>query len=493
MAELACVVTLAAGLVACVPPATVGGTPSTAVAPSSVWKAPADAARAPVGVIPEAATASGSGAPASQMTPNTAPLGLADVVSLSLANNPQTRASWATARAAAAMYASASGRWLPTASIDVVGGPAKAISSNPARVPSDRTTTTAALSVQYLLWDFGARGGAQSAAHEALYAADFTHNATVQAVVLAAEGSYFNYQASRGLYDASQQTVRTAQTNLAAAERRHDVGLATIADVLQARTALAQSQLAAQTADGNQQAARAQLALAAGLRANISFDVVADTGAAPVVALAENVDSLIDRAMRDRPDVLAARALARQSEAQVRSARSNTLPTVSLGGSTGQAYSNNPALEGKTFALTVGMSVPLFTGTSRDYDLAAAKENATAAIARASQAQLLAAAQVYTSYHALRTATQRVATAGELLTSATRSEEVARGRYAEGVGSILDLLSAQNALADARAQSVQSRWTWYLALSQLARDVGVLSPRGDANLTLRPDTTGRNR
>jgi outer membrane protein TolC len=61
------------------------------------------------------------------------------------------------------------------------------------------------------------------------------------------------------------------------------------------------------------------------------------------------------------------------------------------------------------------------------------------------------------------------------------------------VGSILDLLSAQSALADARAQSVQSRWTWYLALAQLARDVGVLSPRGDPNLTLRTDTTGRTR
>ena len=79
-----------------------------------------------------------------------------------------------------------------------------------------------------------------------------------------------------------------------------------------------------------------------------------------------------------------------------------------------------------------------------------------------------------------------------LLASATQSEEVARGRYAEGVGSILDLLTAQSALADARAQHVQSRWTWYLALAQLARDVGVLSPRGDPNLAMRPDTAGRN-
>ena len=61
-------------------------------------------------------------------------------------------------------------------------------------------------------------------------------------------------------------------------------------------------------------------------------------------------------------------------------------------------------------------AAPLVAGVGVDnIDLAAAKENATAAIARAEQAQLLAAAQVYTSYYALRTATQRVTTAGELL------------------------------------------------------------------------------
>ncbi|MHB8839182.1 MAG: TolC family protein, partial [Gemmatimonadaceae bacterium] len=102
-------------------------------------------------------------------------------------------------------------------------------------------------------------------------------------------------------------------------------------------------------------------------------------------------------------------------------------------------------------------------------------------------------AQVWTSYWMLQTATQRVATARDLLTSATRSEEVARGRYAEGVGSILDLLTAQSALADARAQAIQSRWTWYAALAQLARDAGVLGTRGEPNLTLTPGSPGKSR
>ncbi|MBW7935516.1 MAG: TolC family protein, partial [Gemmatimonadaceae bacterium] len=266
-----------------------------------------------------------------------------------------------------------------------------------------------------------------------------------------------------------------------------------IADVLQARTALAQSQLAAQTAEGNQQAARAQLALTLGLPANAPFDVVADSGAIPLATLAENVDSLIAHAMRARPDVMAARATARQSAQQVRVARSAMWPSVTVGANRGQAFSNTDVLDGTTYALSFGVSVPLFYGFSRASEVAAARENAAAAAARADQVQLSAAAQVWTSYWALQTATQRVATARDLLTSATRSEEVARGRYAEGVGSILDLLTAQSALADARAQAIQSRWTWYAALAQLARDAGVLGTHGEPNLTLTPGTSGKPR
>jgi outer membrane protein TolC len=332
-----------------------------------------------------------------------------------------------------------------------------------------------------------------AAAHEALFAADLSHNSMVQSVVLQAEGAYFGYQAARGLREASLLSVKTAQANLVAAVRRHDVGLATIADVLQARTALAQSQLSSQTAEGNTQAARAQLALALGLTANTRFDVVADTGATPLAVLAENVDSLIARAVESRPDVMAARSTARQSAQQVRVAQSALLPSVTMGASRGQAFSNNTSLEGTTFALTFGVSVPLFSGLSRESDVAAAKENAAVAAARAEQSRLNAAAQVWTSYWALQTATQRVTTAGELLASATQSEEVARGRYAEGVGSIIDLLTAQSALADARAQAIQSRWTWYLALAQLARDAGVLGTRGEPNLTLTPGPAGNNR
>ena len=473
------------------PPRHVGGGAATPASPATVWRPSETADRPPTSA--EARFARRGAVVPPETASRMQELTLTDIVDVALGNSPLSRTSWAQARAAAAELGSARGSYLPTLEADLNGGPARSISANPARLPAERTTFVPSVTLQYLLFDFGGRGGAVSAAREALFAADFSHNAAVQDVILRTEQAYFDYQSATGLLAAAAATVENAKANLAAAEQRHEVGVATIADVLQARTALAQAQLAHQGAEGSRQAARASLALAMGIDANTAFEVAPDSGAPRVQVVAESVDSLIARAERARPDVAAARALARSREASVRVAKAAALPRLTMGSSAGQSLSNVEALKGRTYALTFGLQFPLFSGLARQYDVVAAREDAAVAASRAEQLRLEAVAQVYTSYFALRTAAQRVTTAAELLTSATQSEEVARGRYAEGVGNILDVLTAQNALADARAQSVQARWTWYSTFAQLARDAGVLTPHGDPPIRFTADSSGSRR
>jgi outer membrane protein TolC len=145
---------------------------------------------------------------------------------------------------------------------------------------------------------------------------------------------------------------------------------------------------------------------------------------------------------------------------------------------------------GPSYTISLGLSVPIFNGFSHQYDLAAARAQADASSALADQTRQQVITQVFVSYYALETAQQRVATADDLLASAQQSVQVAAGRYREGVGSIIDLLTAQTALANARAQQVQSRWQWYSSLAQLARDAGVLGVHGDAPFAFSADSTG---
>ncbi|HET7321554.1 MAG TPA: TolC family protein, partial [Longimicrobiaceae bacterium] len=118
----------------------------------------------------------------------------------------------------------------------------------------------------------------------------------------------------------------------------------------------------------------------------------------------------------------------------------------------------------------------------------AARELAEAARASADATRVQVANQVYPSYTTLGIAGARVKASAQLLASAVESEEVARGRYREGVGSIIDLLTAQSALAAARAEAAQSRWAWQTALAQLAHDVGTLDANGAPGLSLTATT-----
>jgi outer membrane protein TolC len=91
-----------------------------------------------------------------------------------------------------------------------------------------------------------------------------------------------------------------------------------------------------------------------------------------------------------------------------------------------------------------------------------------------------------TAYYQVQSAAQQVRTTDELFASASAATEVARARYRAGVGSIIELLTAQASLASARTQRAQSRWTWALQLAGLAYAAGALDERGGAGVPLQP-------
>jgi outer membrane protein len=463
-------------------PPRVNGVPAAPPSPNVPWKIPAGAIK-PEPLVTEATAL----AVPPDLEQRIKQLSLADVVDLALRNNPATRASWAQARAAADLLGSARGQYYPTVDADATLSRLKSPATS-TRSGGQRTEYGPTISLNYLLLDFGGRSGSVERARQTLFAASLSHNATLQNTVLQAESAYFTYMATVALLGAERSAIAEAQANLTAAQQRFKVGLATIADVLQAKTALSQEQLNLETIEGNLQAARGGLAAALGLPANLPFDLAPLPSAIPVGAISQSVDSVINAALRNRPDLAAARAQAAAAAAQIRVARSAELPSLTLGSNAARTYSQPPTFAGPSYGITLGLQIPIFNGFSRQYEVAAARAQAEAISALADQTRQQVVTQVFVSYYALQTAEHRVATSDDLLASAQQSVQVAAGRYREGVGSIIDLLTAQTALANARAQQVQSRWQWYSSLAQLARDAGVLGVRGDTPFSFAPDT-----
>jgi outer membrane protein len=419
--------------------------------------------------------------PTSSPTPaSTAPTGLPvlpsparlfDLLDLALARDPATRAAWHEARAAAATAGASRAAYLPTITAN------GRLQDQSTPLTSEETPHTVFGSVSaeltWLLLDLGTRGAQREGAELDLRAARLAHQAAALDLALSVEVAWFQYQTARALTEASAVTLKQAEASLEAAEARRRAGAATVADVLQARTALSQARLDAQRLDGQVLALRGTLATLVGLPPTTLLEVVPLPADLPPDLSLPQVERLLEEASLRNPELARARAQAGAAEARARAAATADLPTLSLGGSLGSAWPfdpSGPAVEAWWAGLV--LTVPITDGGRARFDAEAARQAALAAQERAEQSGRRASLDVWTSLQALRTSGRRIETSRDLLASATAGLEVVAARYKEGVGSILDLLAAQNALASARAEEILARADWLVAVARLARATG---------------------
>ncbi|HEV8660324.1 MAG TPA: TolC family protein [Thermoanaerobaculia bacterium] len=437
----------------------------TSQSPATLWTPPANA-------IPDATPqrAKDLVLPAN-FTPGM-PITLAQVVDIALSNNTTTRIAWLEARAAEAALGSRESAYLPEVDVNASITRSRGTAQG-GRTAFQQTTYGPSLALTYLLFDFGGREAQVEQARQGLIAANFVHNQSIQDVILQTEQAYYSYLDARALLAAQDATIKERKTSLDAADARHRAGVATVADVLQARTALSQAQLTRETIEGNLRTIEGLLATTMGLPATARFDFGELPLEVPAREVTEAVDALIARAITERPDLAAVRANADRARARIREVRAQGLPTIGLAGSTGVTWFGGGSST-KPYSASIALRWPLFTGFRNTYDIREAELEAQVAREDIRALEQRVNLQVWTSYFSLQTATQRLTTARDLLNSAQQSAEVATGRYRSGVGSILDVLTAESALENARAQEVQARTDWFLSVAQLAHDTGTL-------------------
>ena len=398
---------------------------------------------------------------------------LIDIIEVALRNNPQTMSAWHAACAAYSDYKSKKGDYYPR-----IDATAYLIQSEKLtkETITDRTFKSfePSMELTWLLFNFGGRKAAVEEKRLALFAANFGQNNVIQNAVYKVIETYFQYANAKALVKAQGTSFNEAITALKAAQERHKNGLATIADVLLAQTALSQAKLNLESIQGTVNTIRGALATAMGIPANTPYDIEDLPLNPPVDRAKEEVDAYIKTAMERRPDLAAQRSKAEQAMAHIKAVRSSLYPNIVLGNSLeGSLYDLTHEWQSRdTTALIV--SVPVFKGFSRQYDVLKSVEDAKAQKSQLESLEQAVILEVWTSYFDLNTSEQRVKTSNDLQTSAKKSYEVSLGRYKEGVGGFLDLLAAQSILEKARAQWVEAQATWYISISKLARATGTL-------------------
>ncbi|PON14107.1 hypothetical protein C2W62_30805 [Candidatus Entotheonella serta] len=83
---------------------------------------------------------------------------------------------------------------------------------------------------------------------------------------------------------------------------------------------------------------------------------------------------------------------------------------------------------------------------------------------------------VWEAHHHFRTASQQIKASQALLASSAESYKAALERYQVGAGDIVELLNAQDDLANARALHVQARADLHNAYAELIHAIGAELP-----------------
>jgi outer membrane protein TolC len=430
---------------------------------------------------------------------------LAELIDIAQRTNPETRVAWEHAREASRQIGMAEAAYAP-----MLAAQAAVIASRaPFPLPTspefpqgvfvaDTQYALPALTVKWLLFDFGGKEASVDATKEALAAANFGFNATHQKIVFDVTRAYYNLNSAQGRVDVARASLDLAQALQDVAESRRARGLATLPEALQAREKTAQASYALQESIAGVNDARIALLEAMGVGPTQPLRVGA-LGRRELPAMVEDtVEKLVDRAFARRPDLLAQVAMVREREADIRKAQSEFYPRIVLSGNVAQNIGrvrvtdipgwstvNSPG-----YTALLSIEVPLYDGGLRNNRVGVAQSQLRIAEEELQLARDRTARQVVKAYEGLKLALRKRDAAVALLDAANRSYDAAIDSYRNGVATFVDVTNAQTALIQARTADTDTRSSVFASAASLAFATGDLASPDASRLGAAPTLSG---
>ena len=420
---------------------------------------------------------------------------LVELIDIAESSNPLTRIAWNNAREVALAAGIVRSTYLPKLTASVIGGRQSSHNHGSAAgvsgskdVSSDGVIS--ALSLQWLLFDFGQRAAVVSAAEQASVMSNVAFTAVHQQVIHEVSLAFYAHAASRARVENATRSLKNAQEVQAAAEQRFAHGVGTVIEVSQARQATAQARLAQVQAEGATENTYLLLISAMGVSPTTRIKIADISDRKLPAAMPSSLEPIIADALARRPDVLSAYAAQRASEENVRAARAEFLPKFFLS-ATGAYNSSNvdvttiPSVgeQSPTVNLTqhgfgntilAGVTVPIFDGGTRRARLKQTQAKADNAAAILTRTKEEAVRQIALAANTLRTSLSAYDASTELAAAAQTTFDAALAAYRNGVGPITDVTLAESQLllantvsTDAHSAALSSAATFALAAGTL--------------------------
>ncbi len=326
------------------------------------------------------------------------------------------------------------------------------------------------LNASYRVFDFGRTKHhvrIERLRHEAAQA-DLA--ATEASVIRNSERAFYALLRARRLREVAAEIVRSRQQTVRQAQAFYEGKIRSRLDLDLARVGLSQSQLALVEAENAVRAAVADLGRALGASQEADYDLLSPDLSLPPPE-PEPLPGLIQAAHEQRPELRSLRAQRDAAAESVSLARSRRRPLLSFVFSGG--YSRFPnTVARQLLAAGAGLALPGFTGGNLEAQIEEAQARLRVLESRAEDLRQEVALEIRRAYWQVQNAVQAIPTRKLQVQYAGEAVRLARARYRERLGSIVELTQAETALADAEAGVVTSIYQMKTAQAELRLAIG---------------------
>ena len=288
-------------------------------------------------------------------------------------------------------------------------------------------------------------------------------------VVLAVVGSYLQVTTAQARVTAMRAQVESSRSVYQQAADRLQAGLNARIDVTRSQVQYQTDIQRLRSEQADVETQKLNLSRVIGLPYGSEFTLADDFPYAPVVDL--NVAEALKRANATRADLRSAQAALRAAETALKAAHAEYLPSLSLAGDFG-AEGLNPSQSQGVYTVTGTLLIPIFQGGKVQGD----REQARAAVnqrkAELQDTYGMVDHDVRVAFINLNSAADQVGVAESNVALSKDTLVQARDRFAAGIADTVEVVQAQQTVAQANNDYISAVFEHNLAKVTLSRAMG---------------------
>jgi outer membrane protein TolC len=330
------------------------------------------------------------------------------------------------------------------------------------------------VTAEQLIYDFGGLKNNIKAADLGRQMSEQDRKAAELGLLAGVTKAYLGAQLAAQALTVAREAEKSAEADLARAQKMQAAGLITEADVLSLKVHAAAMREQVIRAEANRKVSLAALNEALGLPLETALDLTT-----PLAAALAPAGDAEKQALQSRPELGKIQLASEAAEAQAAAARAGYYPRIAMRGifeADRQQFVNKG---GANWMFGAGLEWNLFDGNRTRASVAEAKAQSAAAQASLRQYQSAVRLEVKQAQAMLDAAFERLKVTEAGVAQSEESLRILRNRYQNGLATVTDLLRAQVAVSDARMRRLQAIHDQRLAAVEIQRAAGILNGDSD--------------